>query len=83
MNTITLQKQSLASASTQIPRTISVTLPAPPWGSLSIDAERKETDPGRRISLCRPVRPSSLENAYTKIRNAIMEVRDDSGWMPD
>lgn len=74
--TITLHKQALASASTQIPRTVSVTLPAPPF-SLDIDAARTESEPYRRISLCSPYRPAAVKNAYTKIRNAIMEVRDE------
>lgn len=81
MNTITIQKQAVSAASSTEGRYVSVTLPAPPWGSISIDEERKETDPGRRITLCSPYRPAAVKNAYTKIKRAIEEVREEAVWL--
>lgn len=76
MNTITLHKQAVSAASSTEGRTVPVTLPAPPW-ALEIDGYRRQSCPDPRVSLCSPYRPASVKNAYTKIRNAIMEVRDE------
>jgi hypothetical protein len=77
-NTLTLHIRNASYS--EKPYVNRVSVAAPPWGELDIDATRPDSEPYRRISLCNAPRKPAMENAYTKIKRAIQEVRDEAEW---